>query len=207
MHSGSEPSASPKATLRARYRARRSKLDRSQRRAWTAELNRHLLSAAPVAAARRVAAYLAFDGEPDIRFTLTQLHRRGVAVMLPVVPDHDQGELSFHSWNPATPLRANRFGVAEPRGTESMNVARADVVLLPLVAFDRSGGRLGMGAGWYDRSLAGAGACPLRVGVGWSVQEADALPRDDWDVPLHAVATERGWFTCGKGSATMTSPE
>ncbi len=69
-------------------------------------------------------------------------------------------------------------------------------MLLPLVAWDRTGTRLGMGSGWYDRTLARDTIRASRVGVGWALQEADALPRDDWDLPLDAVVTERGWFTC-----------
>jgi 5-formyltetrahydrofolate cyclo-ligase len=69
-------------------------------------------------------------------------------------------------------------------------------MLLPLVAYDLHGGRLGMGAGWYDRTLAAHSQRPLRVGVGWALQRHERLPMDDWDQPLHAVLNEKGWFTC-----------
>ncbi len=153
-----------------------------------------------------MAAYLAFDGEPDLRFTITQLHRRGVAVALPTVPGSDEGTLNFVSWTPATPLQPNRFGISEPRGMEAVKLADVDIVLLPLVAFDDQGGRLGMGAGWYDRALAAEDVGALRVGVGWSVQQAEDLPRDPWDVPLDAVVTEQGWFTCPDRTAKIASP-
>ncbi len=185
-----------KSELRSEYRARRSAITRAQRQAWSAELNRHLLAAAELREAKCVAAYLAFDAEPDIRFTLTQLHRRGVRLMLPVLPDDIDDILTFRAWTPATPLNTNRYGISEPRGTPDMPLERADVVLMPLVAFDLCGTRLGMGAGLYDRTLSANPTRGHRVGVAWSVQEAQQLPKDSWDVPLDAVATESGWFTC-----------
>lgn len=155
-----------------------------------------MLANTSVTGARTVAGYLAFDDEPDLRFALTQLCRRGIRVVAPLVPPHREDPLAFRTWTPATPLKANRHGVSEPIGTGLVPLAHIDVVLVPLVAWDRAGNRIGMGAGWYDRTLAGAEARPLRFGVGWSLQEAEALPSDPWDVPLHAVVTEQGWFTC-----------
>jgi 5-formyltetrahydrofolate cyclo-ligase len=149
-----------------------------------------------VAAADCVAGYLAFDGEPDIRFCLTQLCRRGVRVVLPVVPASADEDLHFRRWTPATPLAVNRFGVSEPRGGEDIPLDRVDTMLLPLVAFDRRGTRLGMGAGWYDRILGRPEYRATRIGVAWSRQEAPMIPLDDWDQPLDAVVTEREWFTC-----------
>ncbi len=188
--------ASEKSELRATFRRRRAAIEREQRRAWAAQLNQHLLAASAVTDARWVAGYLAFDAEPDIRLTLTQLSRRGIGVALPVVPEQSDEPLHFHAWTPATPLRPNRFGISEPRGTARVADTDLDIVLLPLVAWDHTGTRLGMGSGWYDRTLAGETARATRVGVGWTLQQADTLPRDDWDLPLDAVVTEHGWFTC-----------
>ena len=185
-----------KSELRTAFRDRRAAIDRKQRRAWAAQLNQHLLAASTVTDTRWVAGYLAFDAEPDIRLTLTQLSRRGIGVALPVVPEQPDQPLQFHSWTPATPLQPNRFGISEPRGTARVANEEFDIVLLPLVAWDRTGARLGMGSGWYDRTLSRETVRATRVGVGWALQEADALPRDDWDLPLDAVVTERGWFTC-----------
>lgn len=185
-----------KTALRERFRAIRRDVPRSDRQTWTAELNRHLLAEPAVTGAGTVAAYLAFDDEPDLRFALTQLCRRGVRVAVPLIPPDREEPLSFRVWTPATPLKANRHGVSEPVGSELVPLPAIDVLLIPLVAWDRAGNRIGMGAGWYDRTLASADRRPTRFGVGWSLQEAETLPADPWDVPLHAVVTERGWFTC-----------
>ncbi len=185
-----------KPRLRAHFRELRAALPRTRRQAWAAELNRHLLDAQAVRDAGVVAGYLAFDGEPDIRFSLTQLYRRGATVGLPVLPEPGGERLGFRSWIPATPLRANRHGISEPRDTPEIALTDMDLLFIPLVAFDRAGGRLGMGAGWYDRTLAGHATKPLLVGVGWSLQELPEVPVDEWDIPLDAVVTEQGWFTC-----------
>ena len=194
-----------KSALRSRYREDRSTLDRLRRQAWTAELNRHLLAAEAIVGARSVGAYLAFDGEPDVRFTLTQLARRGVTVALPVLPESPDHGLSFRRWTPATPLRQNDHGISEPHGTETIAPDDLGVLLIPLVAWDRSGRRLGMGGGWYDRTLALPGVEALRIGVAWSLQEAASLPEDPWDRSLDAVVTEQGWFTCPDRDATMSA--
>jgi 5-formyltetrahydrofolate cyclo-ligase len=177
-------------------RATRKQRERRQRQIDAAQLNRHLLDLEPVSHATWVAGYLAFDGEPDIRFSLTQLCRRGIGVALPVLPESPGEVLRFHRWTPATPLTVNRHGISEPRGGEAVPLEGIDAWLLPLVAFDRDGHRLGMGAGWYDRVLARQATRATRIGVAWSDQEASHVPTDPWDQSLDAVVTEREWFTC-----------
>jgi 5-formyltetrahydrofolate cyclo-ligase len=88
-------------------------------------------------------------------------------------------------------LRDNRYGIAEP--ASGMRAARLDLIVLPLVAFDAQGHRLGMGGGYYDRLLARTRrGGPRRVGYAFSAQQADALPHEAHDAKLDAVATERG---------------
>ena len=188
--------ARSKAKLRRQLRATRKQRERRQRQTDAAQLNRHLLELGPIVTASWVAGYLAFDGEPDIRFSLTQLCRRGIGVALPVLSTASDGLLRFHRWTPATPLTVNRFGISEPRGSEAVSLESIDCWLLPLVAFDRDGHRLGMGAGWYDRVLARQAVEAARIGVAWSDQEVRRVPTESWDQRLDAVVTEREWFTC-----------
>lgn len=188
--------AGSKATLRRQMRATRQRRKRRQRQADAALLNAHLLDLEAIGSATCVAGYLAFDGEPDIRFSLTQLCRRGIGVALPVLSESPGELLRFHRWTPATPLMVNRYGISEPRGGEVVPLERIDTWLLPLVAFDRRGHRLGMGAGWYDRVLDRQESRATRIGVAWSEQEVPHVPVDAWDQSLDAVVTEREWFTC-----------
>ncbi len=83
------------------------------------------------------------------------------------------------------------YGIVQPRNHRP--ALSPDVVIVPLLAFDRTGGRMGQGGGYYDRALAAVPSA-FRLGVAWSVQEVDAVPVDPWDIPLHAIITEREWI-------------
>ena len=83
------------------------------------------------------------------------------------------------------------YGIIQPRS--HCPALTPDVAIVPLVAFDRMGHRLGQGGGYYDRALTAAPNA-FRLGIAWSVQEVDAVPVESWDVPLHAVITEQEWI-------------
>ncbi len=194
--------AALKQQLRRRLRARRRQLSPLQRQRATqgvcAVIARHPL----FRQARRIALYRAADGEID-PLPLARLARRlGKALYLPVL--RPGGHLGFVAWREGAVLRRNRFGIAEPVGPR-LSAQQLDLVLLPLVAFDCRGGRLGMGGGFYDRTFAWmnkAGSFrrrPLLVGLAHAFQQVESLPREPWDVPLAAVATERGWMAVGRG--------
>jgi len=110
---------------------------------------------------------------------------------LPHVTDR-ASPIRFLHWSRDEPLVPGPFGLLQP--PHDMPEAKPDIILTPLVGFDRAGNRLGQGAGHYDRAFA-AHPGALRIGIAWSVQEVDALPADPWDVPLHHIATEKEWIT------------
>jgi 5-formyltetrahydrofolate cyclo-ligase len=114
--------------------------------------------------------------------------RRGIA--LPHVVEPRQ-PMRFLAWQPGEPLFAGPSGLLQPAAEAEPLIP--DTVLVPLVGFDRQLHRLGQGAGYYDRVFK-ALSDARRIGLAWSVQECADLPQDPWDVPLHAVATERGWL-------------
>ena len=93
-------------------------------------------------------------------------------------------------------MKKNRYGIPEPTGTGMVQVPEIDLVLLPLVGWDRFGSRLGMGAGYYDRALQPFAQSdrPLRVGVAYRVQQVEKLPAEPWDIQLHGMLTESGWI-------------
>ena len=100
------------------------------------------------------------------------------------------------------PLCPNRYGIPEPRVPRSrwVRAAMLDLILVPLVAFDRAGGRLGMGGGYYDATLAFLHhrhhwLKPRIVGAAFAFQELPAVPQEPWDVSLTAIVTERGVVT------------
>lgn len=179
--------------LRRRLRARRAafaaSLDAGVRAAHLAALADRLLD--QIGSARIIAAYVAMGDEIDPRPFIDAAHAHGIAIALPSIAARDAA-MTFRRWRPEEPLAAGALGIPEPLPASLAVVP--DLILAPLVGFDRAGGRLGQGAGFYDRAFA---ALPdaRRVGLGWSVQEVAHLPLDPWDVPLHAVATESEWIT------------
>lgn len=118
---------------------------------------------------------------------------------LPVLSTQGEKTLAFVPYQYGDALQRNRYGILEPvKVTTVMPLAELDVVMTPLVAFDRKGHRLGMGAGYYDRTFAflndldDANKKPKMVGLSFAIQELADLPYDPWDVLLDAVVTEKG---------------
>lgn len=137
-----------------------------------------------------VASYVPLNGEADPAPLEHAALAHGCRLALPHVVDRAT-PLRFLAWDQGAPLSAGPFGLRQP--ADHPDALAPDVVLTPLVAFDRRGNRIGQGAGHYDRAFA-AFPTARRIGIAWSVQELDAIAADPWDVPLHAIATEREWI-------------
>ena len=125
----------------------------------------------------------------------------GKRVYLPVLSHLRQDHLLFAPYAPGDALRDNRFGIPEPVVPlrETLDLKSLDLVLMPLVAFDGQGNRLGMGGGFYDRSFAFLRRRrhwlkPRLVGLAFDFQRAASLPHADWDVPMQGVITESGFL-------------
>jgi 5-formyltetrahydrofolate cyclo-ligase len=146
-----------------------------------------------------VAGYWPFRTEIDPRPVMQRLARLGARLALPVTPAKGaDAALSFRLWTPGEPLAPGAFGVPEPG--EACETVEPDLLLVPLLAFDRSGRRLGYGAGHYDRTLAALRAArPVRaVGLAFAAQEVDRVPTDAHDQHLDGVVTERAYIAFGK---------
>ena len=188
-----------KTDLRKRIRQDRARLDGKQRQAWDSALNSHLLDYAERARPDVVAAFVAFDGEPDLTPALTELEHLGTRLALPVVREGPgRADICFRQWSPASEMQPNRYGIPEPVGTLDVRMGEIDLVLVPLVAWDSNGGRLGMGASFYDRVFQPLATQrrPLRLGVAYQLQQVERIPLDPWDIRLHGVLTENGCFDC-----------
>lgn len=179
-------------------RRRRRALARFERDHKANSLARQLGRSLRVRRARSVACYLANDGEMDLGPTMKLLQRRGHRVLLPVL--HGE-KLWFLPYDKGTPLAPNRFGIGEPDvAVHARCRARdLDLVLMPLVAFDTAGNRLGMGGGFYDRTFSylrsrTVWAKPLLIGIAYEFQRLPSIPPQSWDVPLHGVATEERFY-------------
>jgi len=137
-----------------------------------------------------VSGFWPIGREIDIRPLMLALHERGHPIVLPVTPKRGN-PLSFRLWRPGDVLQPERFGTFRPVGEPAV----PDFLLVPLLAFDRRGHRLGYGAGFYDRTLAGL---PGRyaLGVAYAAQEVPEVPTGPSDVALDAVATDNGVISC-----------
>lgn len=179
--------------LRRQARAARRALDEHQRRAAAEAVCERLLQAFP--GCKRVGAYAAVASELDLGPTLARWIAAGVEVYLPHV-EHTAPQMRFARWRGQQRfLVPNRFGIPEPLVSvdELIGAESLDLVLLPLIAFDRHGQRLGSGAGYYDRALAfrlGQPAPPLLYGIGYACQQVERIPAAVWDVPMDGVVTE-----------------
>ena len=140
-----------------------------------------------------VSGYWPLPGELDIRPLLHRIHDQGHPVGLPVVVGKAQ-PLLFRRWTPGTPLVQGSFRVMTP--PEGAPEIEPDVLLVPLLAFDGEGYRLGYGGGFYDRTLekrrreAHSGHPIMAVGVAFAAQQAQSLPRGPFDQPLDWIVTE-----------------
>ena len=185
--------AAQKSALRRVLRARRSRIPRADRRKAARRAARALLKRLPPRC--RIAIYLSVHSELSTQPLRSALLRAGHRVSVPVTLRDWQ--MRFLPFDARTAIRANGpLRLPEPVARRPMQRARhLDVILVPLLGFDASGGRLGNGGGYYDRALAHPriGGRPQRIGYAYAAQAVDALPMDAFDVRLDAVVTERGW--------------
>ena len=143
-----------------------------------------------------IGGYWPMRDELDVTPLLRHLHERGHVCLLPVVIERGV-PLVFRTWSPGTPLVRGPFGVQEPGG--DCPEARPEIVLVPVLAFDRSGHRLGYGAGYYDRTLRALRRTGpvLAVGIAYEGQSIATVPHDQTDEPLDWVVTEAEAMQCG----------
>lgn len=187
-----DPIAAEKALLRAELRARRD----DHVAALPSAIREISFGIAPAPLARlmrraaAVAAYSPVGSEANPLRLLAQAGAMGCETALPHVATREQA-MRFIAWRPGALLVAGPLGLTQPDAA-GRDVA-PDLILTPLIGFDRSLNRLGQGAAFYDRAfVAYPGA--IRIGVAWSAQEADSIPAQSWDEPLDAVLTEREWI-------------
>lgn len=138
-----------------------------------------------------IASYVPIGSEADPSPLARVAVEAGCVIALPHVIDRTK-PLRFLAWETEAALVAGPFGLSQP--SDLAEELEPDIVLTPLVGFDRRGARLGQGAGYYDRAFV-RHPDAWRVGIAYSVQEVDTVPVDAWDVPLHAIATEKEWIT------------
>lgn len=182
-----------KRDLRKILRTRRRTLTPQAQRLAARNLTRQLQRLPLFIRARHIAGHWPADGEISPLPFLRELQRQGKTVYLPEVLTN--GQLGFRRFHIAAHLGQNRYGIPEPLSREHRFPQDLDIVLMPLVGFDRQGNRLGMGGGYYDRTFAflrqqAWHRRPVLVGLAHDFQQVASLSHDDWDIPLQVIVTD-----------------
>jgi 5-formyltetrahydrofolate cyclo-ligase len=139
-----------------------------------------------------IGGYASTRWEVSLSLWWPQLLNSGLLIAMPYLADRE-ASMEFRIWDGTSPLERAAFGFDQP-SAESL-ISCPNIVLIPLIGFDRTGNRLGQGAGHYDRYF-NKYSNSLRIGIAWSCQELVTIPVDPWDVPLNYVMTEREWIDC-----------
>ncbi len=185
-----------KKKLRAKIRKQRRSLSLSQQRKASANLCRRLKRSKLLLKHQHIALYLGNDGELNPQLLIKQLWEQKKHVYLPVVHPLYHNRLCFCLVTPNSKFSKNKFGILEPDFKYSTLFPRKSLslVLMPLVAFDNAGNRMGMGGGFYDRSFAykaeSKHSRPKLIGLAHAFQEQECLPVEKWDIPLDGVLTD-----------------
>ena len=188
--------------LRKQIRQQRRALSDSEREHAAFLLCERIAASRAFKQSKHIAFYLTNDGEIDLSLLIKHAWQQGKHCYLPVLAEPNTKRLWFIPYTPNTKLINNRFGIPEPIHTNRMRLRKTlslDLILMPLVAFDPQGNRVGMGGGFYDRTLAFLRQRkywhkPTLLGVAYDFQKQEQLKTNQWDVPLQAVATEKDLY-------------
>lgn len=205
-------------TLRRHYRSARQALSQEQQTKAARELVQQVKARDICKHAKRVAIYKTNDDELSTQYLIEYLWQQKLDVFLPVIHPFSRGHLLFFRYTPDTEMRKNQYGIEEPKLdiTQLCLTSDLDIIFTPLVAFDEQGNRLGMGGGFYDRTLASLLVSPNSrlnqaskniamqrasahnivkvIGLAHDIQKAQQLPRQSWDIPLPYILTPTQFY-------------
>ena len=197
----STPARTSRQALRRELRGQRRQISETQRTASALQLAANAGRDRLVLNSRHIAVYLPSDGEIDPQPLMHYLWSLGKRLYLPVLVSFSDRRLWFSSYSPGERLVLNRFGIPEPERVHHRRIqpVSLDLVLTPLVGFDDSGHRLGMGGGYYDRVFGFLNRRtrwkkPRLMGLAYELQRCEALQAAAWDVNMDAVATEQAVY-------------
>lgn len=178
-----------KEELRRLYIKRREELSPEQRQRLSLSIVERIRELPAFKDAKKVLLFCPHRGEPDITPLFDVVIKEGKELILPKVNGNN---LKLIRVRDKGDIKPGAFCILEPQGDEEVSPEEVDLSLVPGVAFDKEGYRLGFGKGYYDRllgSLAG-----LKVGVAYDFQVVERLPRDSWDRPVDLVLTEKNLY-------------
>ncbi|MFH0265856.1 5-formyltetrahydrofolate cyclo-ligase [Vibrio rumoiensis] len=183
-----------RSQLRQMIRQRRACLSMNEQKQAGINLLEQIKQLPYIHQAENIALYLSSDGEIDTQPIIDWLWQQGKHIVLPVLHPFSKGQLLFLNYQKNSPICHNKYGIVEPKldQTQICPLKDIDIIFTPLVAFDSDGQRLGMGGGYYDRTLepwftTGKGALP--IGLAHDCQQVDSIPCEHWDIPLPIFVT------------------
>ncbi len=188
---------SQQRTLRLSLRQRRREIPSHERAELDCLINKSIQRSGIFLRSPYIASYFANDGEPSVNFTIQTCSLTKTHHYLPVIA---KKKLKFSQYTFGDPLTFNAFNIAEPITTRRLAARLLSAILVPLVGFDKQGHRIGMGGGYYDRTLdfmrqKKCKKMPLLIGIAYACQEVDSIRSQLWDIPMDAIITEQG-ITC-----------
>jgi 5-formyltetrahydrofolate cyclo-ligase len=186
------PPISDTTILRNQIRLRRTELGAPEVKLASAKAASRLLDTAEYRQAARLAAYVASNNELNPHLVIKEAWNDGKSVYLPVI--REDNRLSFAPYHIHSTLQKNRYRIPEPvcPAEELLSAADLDLILVPLVAFDADCQRIGMGAGYYDRTLAGLNSGrPVKAGMAYDFQRVERIQSQPWDIPMDMIVTEQ----------------
>ncbi len=186
--------------LRQQLRASRNAIKGQLRKDASKRICDSVASSDAFQSSHTIALYWPNDGEPETQALFKSIWSHNKRLYLPALKTKESRELSFLLFTSNTGLAENFYGIPEPTKTEEIPLTLLDLILMPLVGFDESGNRLGMGGGFYDATLgpmlSEKGSKPRLIGLAFECQklEAGQLSAQNWDVPMNAVITEKQFY-------------
>ena len=180
-----------KKSVREHLLQARQAISPADRQVWNAAINQHLQAHFTQLAGMTVGIYWPYMGEFDPRHVAASLREAGARIALPQVIQK-AAPLQFRLWWPGVEMAPGVYDIPVPQGTD---VVTPDALLVPPVAFDAAGYRIGYGGGFYDRTLASITPRPLTIGVAFELCRLPTIHPQAHDLPLDHVVTEAGVFT------------
>ncbi len=191
-----------KQEIRGEFLKKRRNLDPDLAKQWSDRVQTHILASEAFEQAGVLALYAAFDNEVALDRIFQEASQEGKKVLFPRLRERP-GEMDFCPVRDPLSMRPNRFGILEPREQEEpVSLNEIDFILVPGVAYDYEGFRLGMGRGYYDRILAKINPETKSMGIAYSIQLAESLPSEAKDKRVNLLVTEEGFLhTSGEESS------
>ena len=194
---------SNKDTLRRLIRNKREELTQQNQQQASEVIVENVYQSPSFKNAQKIAFYHAVQGEADPRklIQLNKMNNNNKTFYLPILSQNNQQDLRFAPITESSKYKRNKFSIPEPicDPNDLVSGDTLDLVIMPLLGFDKHGNRLGMGGGFYDRTFSfkqSAKSKPVLIGFAYNFQEVESLKAETWDIPLDFIATESGVIAC-----------